>query len=293
MVKGTNIFAVIALGLLPLALSVGCQKGPSQEEIKAQIIAEYEAKKAEDDRVAKMEAELAELKEQQAANAEAQKIKDEQIAAAEKQVAAQKARANQAAKNAEAAKAGKTQGDDGQQVARPSVITVPQGTQLAVTISEPITTETHKVGDSWSGQLASDVVAADGQVVWKAGARAAGTVSASTPAGRLANGEGTLAIKLTELGGAAIDGGIYAVQGDAKGTRNASVIATTTALGALAGILSSKNNKKDHALGGAAIGAAAGAALAAGTATTVITIPASKAITFQMPSEERVVVRNR
>jgi len=286
-VKGTNIFAVIALGLLPLALSVGCDK-----QSKEEIIAEYEAQKAEQERVAKLEAELAELKEQQAASAEMQKIKDEQVAAVQKQVTAQKARADQAAKSAEAAKSGKGRGEDGQQVARPSVVTVPQGTQLAVAISEPITTETHKAGDSWNGQLASDVVA-DGQTIWKAGARAAGTVSASTPAGRLANGEGTLAVRLTEVGGAAIDGGIYAVQGDAKGARNASVIATTTALGALAGILSSKNNRKDHALGGAAIGAAAGAALAAGTATTVITIPASTTIRFQLPSEERVVVRNR
>jgi len=113
------------------------------------------------------------------------------------------------------------------------------------------------------------------------------------PAGRLATGEGTLAIKLTEVGGSAIDGGIYVVTGDAKGARNAKVIGTTTALGALAGILSSKSNKGDHALGGAAIGAALGTALAAGTASTVIKIPASGQVSFSLPSDERVVLRNR
>jgi hypothetical protein len=300
-VKGTNIiFTLLALGVLPLAF--GCQKQQTKEE----ILAEFQAEQAEKDRVAKLEEQLADFMQQQAAdNAAAQQAKDEQMAALEKQLAAQRQRAAQAAKEAEAAKAAAAQqqfnrpkrggsgsGGDGQQVARPSVVNVPQGTQLVVSPSGEISTDTHKTGDSWEGTLAQAIVVG-GETIWTAGSRVAGVVSQSTPTGRLANGQGALAIRLTEVGGAGIDGGIYAVTGDSKGKRNATVIGTTTALGALAGVLSDKKNKGDHALGGALAGAAVGTAIAAGSATTVIKIPSSTAITFQLPSTERVVVRNR
>jgi hypothetical protein len=298
-VKATNILTLLALGALPLALTVGCdllQKQQSKEE----IIAEFEAKAAEEARLAKMEADYAAQQEQIAANDAASKqALEDQRAAFEKEIAAQKARTAQAVKAAEEAKAQPRRGRNdagaagaaGQQTARMSVVNIPQGTQVAVSLSGPVSTDTHKVGDQWEGTLAQSVVV-DGATIWGAGTRALGTVSASTPTGRLANGQGTLAIKLTEVGGAGIDGGIFAVTGDAKGARNAKTIGTTAALGALAGYLSDKNNKTDHALVGAAAGAAVGTALAAGTASTVITMPTT-AITFTLPSAERVTVRNR
>jgi len=293
-VKGTNIFAILALGIVPLVMAVGCdflQQKPSRSE--EEIIAEFQAQQAqqaEQERVAKLEADLAEMKEQQAAN--------------EAQLATANARADQAAREAKAAREatpaqqpdrsrrGEGGGGGSQQAARSSVVNVPQGTQLAVSTSGDISTDTHKAGDTWEGRLAQDVVA-NGETIWRSGARVAGVVSQSTPTGRLTNGEGALAIRLTEVGGAGIDGGTYVVTGDAKGKRNAKVIGSTAALGALAGILSSKNHKSDHALGGAAMGAAVGTALAAGSANTVIKIPASTAITFHLPAAERVVVKSR
>jgi hypothetical protein len=299
-VKATNILTLLALGILPLALAVGCQPKQSKEE----IIAEFQAHQAEQDRVAKLEAELAEMKDQQAADsAAAQQAKDEAQEALQKQIDAAKQRAAKAEKEAKEAKEAAAQpqsgrrggrGDaagDGQQVARSSVLNVPQGTELVVSPSGKISTETHQTGASWDGTLAQDV-AANGETIWRAGTRVAGVVSQSTPTGRLATGEGALAIKLTEVGGAGIDGGIYVVT-VSQGKRTAQVIGTTTALGALAGILSNKSHKSDHALGGAAIGAAVGTALAAGTANTAIEIPASTPVKFQLPSAERVVVRNR
>jgi hypothetical protein len=302
-VKTTNTLTALALGLalgaVPLALTVGCDLMKKQQT-KEEILAEFQAEQAEKDRVTKLEEELAEIREQQAANdAAAKQAKDDQVAALEKQLAAQKQRAAAAAKEAEEAKAAQQAGGPrrgaardtgaGQQTARMSVVNVPQGTKVVVSVGA-ISTDTHKVGDPWEGTLAQAVVA-DGATIWSSGARAAGVVSASTPTGRLANGQGTLAIKLTEVGGSAIDGGIYAMTGDSKGGRNATVIGTTAALGALAGYLSDKNNKKDHALVGAAAGAAAGTAIAAGSATTVITMPAS--VTFSLPGAERVTVRGR
>jgi hypothetical protein len=311
-VKRTNIATLLALGALPLALTVGCdllkgQKQQTKEEILAEFQAE-QAEQAEKDRADRLEAELADIKEQQAANdaAATKQARDEQVASLERQLAAQRQRAAQAAKEAEEAKAAAAQqpqsnrprrgeGRDtgaagGQQVARMSVVNVPQGTKVAVSISGTLSTDTHKTGDPWEGTLAQ-AVAADGATIWSAGARVAGVVSASAPTGRLANGQGTLAIKLNEVGGSAIDGGIYAITGDSKGARNAKVIGTTAALGALAGILSDKNNRRDHALAGAAAGAAAGTALAAGSATTVITMQGT--VTFSLPSAERVTLRNR
>jgi hypothetical protein len=171
-------------------------------------------------------------------------------------------------------------------------IFVPKGTKLSVLPSEEISTKTHKAGDAWEGSLANDVVIA-GAVAWKAGTRVAGVIQQSTPTGRLANGEGRLAISLTKIDGAKIDGGTYATQGDSKGSRNANVIGTTAALGAITGILSDKKNKKDHALGGAAVGAAVGTAAAAATSDTVIKISASSAVQFSVPSDETVTPKKR
>jgi len=290
----------LTLGLMPLALTLGCEKKPSEEE----IIAKYEASKAEQERVAKLEDELTELKEQQSAGQQAaDDLAKQRQAALERQIQDARKRAEQAEKAAEDAKKGKqntatdnpgdnSRGERRGEKLRASVTNVPQGTRLVVSLSRELSTDTVTAGDSWEGQLTQDVTV-NSTVLWRAGARVTGLVSQSAPTGRLANGEGALAIRLTEVGGSSIDGGIYLVQGDAKGGRNAKVIGTTAALGALVGVLSSRNNRNDHALGGAAIGAAVGTAVAAGTADTVLRIPASTPITFVLPAEERVVVNNR
>jgi len=191
-------------------------------------------------------------------------------------------------------RSGADRGDGGGQRERYSAknIFVPQGTKLSVFLNEDLSTTTHKAGDAWQGSLAKDVVIANA-VAWKAGTSVAGVVQQSAPAGRLANGEGKLAIRLTKINGAEIDGGTYAVQGKSSASRNAKVIGTTAALGALTGILSDKKNKKDHALGGAAIGAAVGTAAAAATADTVIKISASSTISFSVPSDETVTPKKR
>jgi len=305
----------IALGLLPLALSVGCEKKQSKEE----IIAEYEASKAAEERVAKLEQELEEFKAEAAENAQAQQLKEEQQKALEKQIQEAQKKAEEARQLAKAVEAGKAQpaaapqqpaaapggtaNDGSNRGNRPDRgerqerriaknIVVPKGTKLVVALSEELSTETSKAADSWAGSLASDVTIAN-EVVWKAGSPVSGVVSQSTPAGRLANGEGALAIRLTAINGVDIDGGIYVVQGNAKGARNAKVIGTTTALGALVGILSDKKNQTDHALGGAAIGAAVGTAVAAGTASTVIKMPVATPVEFAVPNDATVTLRNQ
>jgi len=311
----------VALALLPLALAVGCEKKQSKEEIIAEYQAQQEAQQAADDRVNKLQQELDDFKAQAAENAAAQnaaaqQAKDEQLKVLEKQVQDARKKADEAAKAAEEAKKAapipqqvaaapggatdefgrRNRPDRGDQSERRSTqtqnILIPRGTQLSVMLSEELSTETHKAADAWQGSLANDVTVANA-VVWKAGSPVRGLISQSTPAGRLANGEGVLAIRLTEINGVNIDGGIYAVQGDSKGTRNAKVIGTTTALGALVGILSNKKNQGDHALGGAAIGAALGTAVAGATGSTVIKMPVGNAVQFSVPSDETVTMRNQ
>jgi len=285
---------IIALGLASFALTVGCDKGQSKEE----IIAEYEASKVEQERVTKLEEELAALKEDKAADAQ---LKEDQQKALEKQLQDVRKKAEQAQQNAKALETKQPlpvvpSDQEGEakrgERRKPTVIDVPQGTKLVVSLSSELSTDTHNAGDSWDGTL-TQPVSIDDKVVWAAGTRVSGVVSQSAPTGRLANGQGALGIKLTEVGGASIDGGIFVVTGDSKGGRNTAIIGGTAALGALAGILADKNNKQDHALGGAAIGAAVGTAIAAGTSKTTIKIPNATPIEFAMPAAEQIVVRNR
>ncbi len=170
------------------------------------------------------------------------------------------------------------------------VLTVPEGTGLLVKLSTDLSTEKAQAGDGFEGTLEEGVLI-EGRTVWGIGAKVKGVVTQSLPAGRLASGKGVLAVKLTEVAGEGVDTDTFAVHGDARGERNAKVIGGGAALGALVGILSDRDNRKDHALAGAVLGAAAGTAVAAGTASTVIKIDAAKPIAFKLTAAERITLK--
>jgi hypothetical protein len=290
----SRIIPAVLSGAVLLALA-GCEKKLDEAQLRAKILAE-EAAKAADDRVAKLEKELAELKAGKADPREADKeglaqAKADHQKALERQLADQKKKAE--AKKQEALKLAEAKtapASPATPAPKPVVVEVPAGTPLNVTLSAALSTEKDKAGDVWQGTLAESV-SVGGQVVWAAGTPVRGVVNQSTPAGRLASGQGALGIRLTEIGDNDVDGGTYLVSGDARGERNAKIIGGAAALGALVGILSDKKNKGDHALGGAAIGAAAGTAAAAATAKTAIVIPADKAVTFTLAAPEKVTVK--
>ncbi|MFN8010665.1 MAG: hypothetical protein U0P81_04595 [Holophagaceae bacterium] len=286
-----------ALGAAALLASLACEKKLDEAQIRAKIQAE-EAAKAADDRVARLEKELADLKAGKADPKEADKeglaqAKADHQKALERQLAEQKrkaeARKQEALKLAEAKTAPPAPSPKAE-APKPVVVEVPAGTSLAVNLASALSTEQQKAGDLWQGTLA-EPVAVGGQTVWAAGTPVRGVVAQSVPAGRLASGKGALGIRLTEVGDNDVEGGDYVVTGDAKGERNAKIIGGAAALGALVGILSDKKNKGDHALGGAAIGAAAGTAAAAATAKTTIVIPADRAVTFTLAAPEKVTIR--
>ena len=286
-----------ALGTAALLASLACEKKLDEAQIRAKIQAE-EAAKAADDRVAKLEKELADLKAGKADPREADKeglaqAKADHQKALERQLAEQKRKAEakkqEALKLAEAKTAPPAPAPKAE-APKPVVLEVPAGTPIAVNLASALSTEQQKAGDLWQGSLAESV-AVGGQTVWAAGTPVRGVVAQSVPAGRLASGKGALGIRLTEIGDNDVDGGDYVVTGDARGERNAKIIGGAAALGALVGILSDKKNKGDHALGGAAIGAAAGTAAAAATAKTAIVIPADRAVSFTLAAPEKVTVK--
>lgn len=275
------ILSILALG------GTACDKKLSQEAAAAQ-----DAAKAADDRVARLEAQLAELKTDKQAPKEADKETLETVSRSEQkaierqlQAAKHKAQAKkQEAQQLAAAPAPKMEAP------KAIVLEVPSGTTLEVKLDQDLGTDKQQAGDAWSGTLASDVRVAGG-TVWRAGTPVHGVVTQSAPLGRLANGKGGLAIRLTEVGSSDVDTDAHLVVGDKRGERNAKIIGGGAALGALIGILTDKHNKNDHALGGAAIGAAAGTAAAAASADTVVRIKAATPVTFTLSAPEKVTIK--
>ena len=275
-----SLMVALSLGL---ALGVACNR-----KSDAAVQADQAAKDA-DAKVAQLEQQLADAKAGKTAGEgeTAKELSKGHVKSLERQVADAKKRAEEKKQEAvqlESAPAAAAEAP------KPVVVDVPTGTRLEVSLARELATDKDQAGDAWDGTLASDVLVG-GKLVWSAGTRVHGVVTQSVPAGRLASGKGALGIKVTEVGGVGIDSDTHVMVGEARGARNAKMIGGGAALGALIGILSDRNNKNDHALGGAAIGAAAGTALAAGTADTIIRIPATQPLTFSLTSPEQVTLK--
>ena len=277
--KMNSLFLPAALSLTLLG-ALACNR-----ESEAAKMAEQAAKQ-EDSRVAQLQQELADAKAGKTAstdNAETSKtLEANRIKSLEHQLNDAKKRATEKKKEAAQLAAAKD--------VKASSVTVPADTPFSVKLAEGLATDKQQAGDGWSGTLAEPVIV-NGATVWAAGTPVKGVVSQSVPAGRLSSGKGVLAIKVTAIGGNGVDSDTHAVTGSPKGERNAKYIGGGAALGALVGILSDKNNKNDHALGGAAIGAAAGTAVAAGTADTIIRIDAGAPLSFHLAAPETVMIK--
>lgn len=269
------------MGALLVFATLACDKQLSPEALQAQ-----ETAKNADSRVAALEKELAEIKAGKTADADAEVVSKSHLKAIEKQLTDAKRQAEVKKKAAQELAAQPAP----KEAPKAVVVEVPSGATLDVKLAKELSTKTVQAGDAWDGTLASDVMV-DGKVAWPAGTEVRGVVSQSTPAGRLASGKGGLGIKLTFVGSYDVESGVYLVTGNPRGERNAKYIGGAAALGALVGILSDKNNKSDHALGGAAIGAATGTAVAAATADTAIKIPVEKAVAFTLSAPEKVTLK--
>jgi hypothetical protein len=141
-------------------------------------------------------------------------------------------------------------------------ITVPSGTPVAVTVNTLISSETAKVGDTWTG-VVKDPVMVDGRTVIPAGSTVTGTVTAVTPAVKGSRASLDMAMSSVEVNGRSYDlhGGTEAIVAGSTRARNLGAIAGGAAAGALIG-RAVGGSGKGALIGGLIGGAAAGGAVA-------------------------------
>jgi hypothetical protein len=156
----------------------------------------------------------------------------------------------------------------------PVTVTVPAGTRLSVRITDPLSSETAKVGDTFRGTLDNAISIGD-KVVVPRDADVQGRVLAVKPSTHF-TGQSDLALEMTVLD---INGKSYDIatnqwdkKGTARGKRTAATVGGGAALGAVIGAIAGGGK-------GAAIGAGAGAA--AGTGVQGVT----KGQKVELPSE--------
>jgi hypothetical protein len=156
---------------------------------------------------------------------------------------------------------------------------IPAGTHIPVRFGSELSSGTAKVGQTWEGTVARDVVAG-GKTVAKAGDSARGTVTAVTPSGRLQH-PGVLSVRLTEVGGRSVRSSAVSRKGESHKKSNVTKIGGGAAAGAVIGAIA--GGGKGAALGTLA-GGAAGTGAAAYTGQKEAVIPAESTLTFTTTS---------
>ncbi|MGI9102429.1 MAG: BON domain-containing protein [Terriglobales bacterium] len=165
--------------------------------------------------------------------------------------------------------------------AAPRVVTVPQGTTLAVRLIDGVDTEKNKPGDTFRASLSEPVMVGD-EVVIPADADVEGQVVDLKSAGHF-TGQSTLALTLTRL---TVNGKTYTLQtnqyskqGSSRGTRTAETVGGGAGVGALIGAIA--GGGKGAAIG-AAVGAGAGTGVQAATKGQQIKLPSEAVLNFQL-----------
>ena len=140
-------------------------------------------------------------------------------------------------------------------------ITVPSGTDITVTVSSPISSETAQVGDTWSGVVKNNVVIGEKTVI-PSGSTVSGTVTAVKSAAK-----GDRALLDLSIGSMTVEGAGYtahatttAIEAGSTRARNLGAIAGGAGAGALIG--AAVGGKKGALIGGLIGGAGAGGAVA-------------------------------
>jgi len=287
--KPAGALMIGSLALLLVGGYTACDSKPTKDAaIQAEVAAQLQAKAA-DDRVGSLEQQVADLKAGKTAPTGDQdtinQISAAHLRALDRELVDARLRAAERRREIEAVAA-----IPAAQRPKYTSMEVPSGTRISVKLGGEVATDRDQAGDPWSGTLAEDVLVGN-TVVWATGTNVSGFVALSTPAGRLASGNGGLGLRLTAVGRNGVDAGTFMVIGDTRGKRDAKFIGGTAAMGALVGLMTDRDHPGDHALGGAAAGALAGTALAAGTADTVIRIPAYHTVTFSLTTPVQVVFR--
>jgi hypothetical protein len=173
-------------------------------------------------------------------------------------------------------------------------VTVPQGTEVQVTLSTPVGSETSQVGDAVTATTTTAVVVGD-RVAIPMGSTIQGRVTEVLP--------GTKGLDISEKGGAVVLSfhELTTPQGDStpisasisrmaksKG-KTAGIIAGSAAGGAILGKILG-DSSKDVALG-AVVGGGIGTAIAAGTKGKALNIPAGTELTMLLDQTVTIAAR--
>ena len=167
--------------------------------------------------------------------------------------------------------------------APPRVVTIPEGTIVAVRLIDPIDTERNKAGDTFRATLSQPVMVGD-EVVIPSDADVEGQIVNAASAGHF-TGQSALALTLTRLrmhGKAyALRTNQYSKQGSSRGKRTAATVGGGAGLGAIIGGIA--GGGKGAAIG-AAVGAGAGTGVQAATKGQQIKLPSETVLNFRLES---------
>jgi hypothetical protein len=146
---------------------------------------------------------------------------------------------------------------------------VPSGTAIAVALNAPISSETAKVGDVWTGVVKANIVVGEKTVI-PAGSTVEGVVTAVKPA--VKGDRALLDLSITSLGvegsSYAASAGTEAIEAGSTRARNLGAIAAGTGAGALVG--GAVGGKKGALIGGLIGAAGSGGAVAASKGYQVV-----------------------
>lgn len=160
-------------------------------------------------------------------------------------------------------------------------VTIPSGTTIPVRITQTLDSATTQQGQSFSGTVATDVMA-DGLVAIRQGTGVTGRVSAVQEAAHY-KGSSLLTIELVSIDrhgdSLAVSSQPYSVQGKGRGKNTVGKVGGGAAIGAIIGALAGGGK-------GAAIGSVAGAGVGAGANTITrgeqVQIPSESLVNFQI-----------
>ncbi|HVR31019.1 MAG TPA: hypothetical protein VMS86_15970, partial [Thermoanaerobaculia bacterium] len=169
-------------------------------------------------------------------------------------------------------------------------VTVGAGTPIAIEILDPISTRSSQAGDTFGARLAGDLLADDGRVAIRDGARIRGQVVEVRRSQRI-GGRPALAIELDRIelpdGSTAPLAASWSVRGKNQTPKDAATIGGATVGGAILGRIFDKG---DGEVVGGLVGAAAGTALARQKVGQPIVLDTGEVVsmTLRAPIEVRV-----
>lgn len=160
-------------------------------------------------------------------------------------------------------------------------VTIPSGTTIPVRITQALDSATAQQGQSFSGTVATDVMA-DGLVAIRQGTSVSGRVTAVQEAAHY-KGNSLLSVELVSINrhgdSLSVSTQPYSVEGKGRGKNTAAKVGGGAAIGAIIGAIAGGGR-------GAAIGSAAGAGVGAGANTITrgeqVKIPSESLVNFSL-----------